>query len=219
MDYLEKIIKPGMTLNYIREEGEAKMKEMGADCFWYYDIGVFIFSGEETLKSIAGNKYKTLDSTIKENDILTIDLSPQKDNVWGDYARTIIVENGLVVKNIADIKNAEWREGLEMENTLHDILIKYVTRDTTFQELFFYMNDYIKQNLYINLDFMGNLGHSIESKKSKRMYIKKGNEHKLSQVKMFTFEPHISRNNGKYGYKKENIYYFNGDCLCELNAT
>lgn len=45
------------------------------------------------------------------------------DKFWGDYARTIIEENGLVVENIDEIKNAEWKEGLKMENTLHEILI------------------------------------------------------------------------------------------------
>ena|GEM_PF-6146651 len=29
---------------------------------------------------------------IGNNDIITIDLSPQVANIWGDYARTIIVE-------------------------------------------------------------------------------------------------------------------------------
>lgn len=81
---------------------------------------------------------------------------------------------------------------------------------------YFFINDYIKQNDNTNLDFMNNLGHSIESKKSKRFYIEKGNKQKLSQVKMFTFEPHICCNNGKSGNKQEDIYYFNGCCLSKL---
>jgi len=36
------------------------------------------------------------------------------------------------------------------------------------------------------------------------------------QQVFFTFEPHISVKGSKYGYKKENIYYFEGDELKEL---
>lgn len=58
-----------------------------------------------------------------------------------------------------------------------------------------------------NLDFAGNLGHSIVESKDDRIYIEKGNRRKLSEVKMFIFEPHISTPNSKYGYKREDIYY------------
>ena len=36
------------------------------------------------------------------------------------------------------------------------------------------------------------------------------------KLKYFTFEPHISFPDSKYGYKKENIYYFNENGLMEL---
>ena len=49
-----------------------------------------------------------------------------------------------------------------------------------------------------------------------RVYIEKGNMTKLSDVKYFTFEPHIAFPNSKYGYKKENIYYFDENGLMEL---
>ncbi len=39
-----------------------------------------------------------------------------------------------------------------------------------------------------NLDFAGNLGHSIVESKDDRIYIEKGNRRKLSEVKMFTFD-------------------------------
>ena len=39
---------------------------------------------------------------------------------------------------------------------------------------------------------------------------------KLIDVNYFTFEPHISVLNSKYGYKKENIYYFVEGKLVEL---
>lgn len=52
--------------------------------------------------------------------------------------------------------------------------------------------------------------------KGDRVYIEKGNKQKLSDVDYFTFEPHISIPRSKYGYKKENIYYFEDSKLVEL---
>lgn len=46
--------------------------------------------------------------------------------------------------------------------------------------------------------------------------LKKENKTKLIDVNYFTFEPHISVLNSKYGYKKENIYYFVEGKLVEL---
>lgn len=78
------------------------------------------------------------------------------------------------------------------------------------------MNDFINANGFINLDFLGNLGHSIVRQKKDRIYIEKGNTTQLGNVNYFTFEPHISTRGSKYGYKKENIYYFENDMLVEL---
>ncbi len=216
IEYLKSEIHSGMNLLEIRKKCEEKLLELGADSFWYWDIGAFVFSGDETTISISGTKYITSDRLISENDIITIDLSPQNQNIWGDYARTIIIENGTVVPSINNIQNIEWRNGLFMEEMLHQELLKYATPDTTFEQLYYHMNDYITQHGFINLDFLGNLGHSIVKDKNDRIYIEKGNEHKLSEVSYFTFEPHISIVHSKYGYKKENIYYFENGKLTEL---
>ena len=60
------------------------------------------------------------------------------------------------------------------------------------------------------------LVHSIVKTKGDRIYIEKGNKAKLGDVKYFTFEPHIAFPDSKYGYKKENIYYFDENGLMEL---
>lgn len=214
--YIREVIVPGMNLIELRKLCEDKMLELGADSFWYWNVGAFIFAGNETTISISGKRYETSDRVIEDNDIITIDLSPQNENIWGDYARTIIIENGVVVENIKDIQNIEWKKGLEMEDLLHEELFKYVKVDTTFEELYYHMNDFIKERGFINLDFLGNLGHSIVTKSEDRIYIEKGNQTRLSDVKFFTFEPYISTVSSSYGYKKENIYYFVGSKLKEL---
>lgn len=204
-----------MKLLDIRKLCEQKMLELGADSFWYWDVGAFVFAGDETTVSVSGKQYVTSDRIINENDIVTIDLSPQNDNILGDYARTIILENGVVVDK-ADVNNVEWRNGLQMEDGLHKELLEFANIETTFEELYYHINEIITENGFINLDFMGNLGHSIVKNKGDRVYIEKENKQKLSDVDYFTFEPHISISRSKYGYKKENIYYFEDSKLVEL---
>ena len=214
--YIKNEIRPGMSLIEVRRLCEEKMLSLGADSFWYWDVGAFVFSGDETTESVSGREYVTSDRMISKNDIITIDLSPQSKDTWGDYARTIIIENSKVVQNHEDITNEEWKKGVLMEERLHDEMKSFVTPDTTFEQLYYHMNEFIRDNGYINLDFMGNLGHSIVRRKDDRIYIEKGNNTKLKDVAFFTFEPHISIEGSKYGYKRENIYYFENGCIMEL---
>ena len=90
------------------------------------------------------------------------------------------------------------------------------SRATTFEELYLHINSFIREQGFVNLDFMGNLGHSIVKHKDDRIYIEKGNQAALSSVDLFTFEPHISIPDSKYGFKKENIYFFSDGKLTEL---
>ena len=215
IEFIKENIQPGTTLIEIRDLCETKMIELGADSFWYWDIGAFVFAGDETTLSVSGKKYTTSERVIAENDIITIDLSPQNGDTWGDYARTIIIENGKVVES-DNVSNEEWKKGLLMEKFLHEEMCKFVTPKTTFEELYYYINSIIEQKGYINLDFMGNLGHSIVRQKNDRVYIEKGNQISLGNVSYFTFEPHISVQGSKYGYKRENIYYFDKGVIKEL---
>lgn len=216
IEYIKTVIRPGMPLPEVRRLCEDKLKSLGADSFWYYDIGAFVFSGDETTVSVSGREYSTSDRVIGSDDIITIDLSPQVGDTWGDYARTVIIETGKVVPAADEIVNDEWRGGLLMEKKLHDKMKQIVSPQMTFEELYYQMNDFIKAEGYINLDFLGNLGHSIVRRKEDRIYIEKGNNTKLGDVSFFTFEPHISVSGSKYGYKMENIYYFEGGVIKEL---
>lgn len=216
LSYARQIIEPGMPLPELRKLCENEMMRLGADSFWYWNIGALCFSGDETTVSVSEKKYRTSDCVIAADDIITIDLSPQRKKIWGDYARTVVLEKGRVVEKIEDISNDEWRAGLLMEERLHQELEHFATPATTFEELYDYMNCYIVQNGFINLDFKGNLGHSIAKSKMRRIYIESGNHTRLSQVSLFTFEPHISMHGSKYGYKKEDIYYFQDGTLNRL---
>lgn len=215
MDEIANNIKAGMKEYEVVELAESLLKKNGINQFWYYNIGAFVFVGERTTISISGREYKPSDMVIKDNDIITIDLSPEKEGFWGDYARTIIVRDGKVIKEGFN-SNTEFEEGLITEVQLHKYLTEIVNETITFEELYYYMNEKIVQLGYENLDFAKNLGHSIETDKENRKYIEKGNKLKLKEVSCFTFEPHIKKLNGKYGYKMENIYYFKNGKVKEL---
>lgn len=106
-------IRAGMNLLHIRKMCEDKMLQLGADSFWYWQIGAFVFAGDETAISVSGKDYQTSHRIIQDNDIITIDLSPQRGDVWGDYARTIVVENGIAVQG-RDVGNDEEERGQDL---------------------------------------------------------------------------------------------------------
>ena len=216
IEYIKTEIRPGIPLAEVRRLCEEKMTSLGADSFWYWDVGAFVFAGDETTVSVSGKEYTTSERIIGTDDIITIDLSPQIGDTWGDYARTLIIEKGCVVETAGKIKCDEWRNGLLMEKKLHEKMKEIVSPLMTFEDLYLRMNEYIKAEGYINMDFMGNLGHSIVRRKDDRIYIEKGNNTKLGDVSYFTFEPHISVSGSKYGYKREDIYYFDNATIKKL---
>lgn len=78
------------------------------------------------------------------------------------------------------------------------------------------MNEFIVEKGFVNLDLMGNMGHSIVKTQGDRIYIEKGNKTKLWEVKYFTFEPYIAFPASKYGYTKENFYDFDKNGRMDL---
>jgi Xaa-Pro aminopeptidase len=216
MKVAQRSIHAGQKLTAVRDLCEEAMLSLGADSFWYWGIGAFVFCGKDTTQSVSGKRYETADRVIQAEDIITIDLSPQRDEIWGDFARTIIVENGEPLHDSKLAKRQEWREGILAEEQLHAALIGLARPAMTFEELHAQMNSHILDLGFENIDFLGNLGHSIERKSADRVYIEPGNALRLDEVELFTFEPHIRRPNGDYGFKHENIYQFNGAVLAEI---
>ncbi len=200
--YLRKEIKAGMTEREIVEKAEKYMKERGVQKFWYYGVGAFVLVGKRTTVSISGREYAPTDEVLQDSDIVSVDLSPEIDGYWGDFARTLTLET-----------NEEFNEGWQAENDLHKEFTRIVKPEMNFQEVYRLLNKKITELGYENLDFNGNLGHSIEKNKDDRRYFEKGEKTLLKDVALFTFEPHIRKKGGEYGYKKENIYYFEGENL------
>lgn len=216
MERIQDSIQPGMELAEVRWLCEAELRRLGADSFWYYDIGAFCFAGDQTALSVSGRQYQVADRRIQGEDIITIDLSPQVGGCWGDYARTIILQQGKVVRQAEQVQNEEWRSGLLMERLLHRQLLCLARPDMTFHQLYEQMNRLIEEQGFANLDFQGNLGHTIAAQREDRVFLEKGADTRLREAGLFTFEPHIGRPGSAYGYKQEDIYYFDRHGLQRL---
>lgn len=205
IEYLKTFIETGITERQIAEEAEKFFRQNGIDSFWYYGIAALVYVGERTTLSVSGLQYQATDTKVKAEDIVTVDLSPTLDDCWGDFARTFIVQDGKVEENFIP---SGMKEGLQREEELHKALQKMLKEDMTFHYAYVQMNQLIEHFGFENLDLHKNLGHTIEKNKVDRKYIEYGNMTEFKDVKFFTFEPHIRRIGGKFGFKREDIYYF-----------
>jgi len=85
----------------------------------------------------------------------------------------------------------------------------FVTPQTTFHELAMWTAQQIDAAGFVNLDFRGNVGHSIAARREERVYIEAGNHQPLGEVSFFTFEPHVRHKGGVWGFKHEDVFFFN----------
>lgn len=215
---LHSFIKEGVSERDIVIKAEEIMGDKGVLSFWYYDVGAFVHVGKRTTISESGKNYNPTDTLVGHNDIVTVDLSPQMDGYWGDYARTYVVQNGNSIEEDGlegQFENNS-KTGIQVEKMLHKLFMCYVTPEMTFEDVYLHMNDVIKQHSFTNLDFAGNLGHTIEFSKENRRYFELGNKVKLSETNLFTFEPHIRQRDGEYGFKREDVYFFKDGKPCVL---
>jgi len=205
LSQMEGRISPDSTEASIADQCVALLKSLGVEKTWYYQVPAFVLLGSRSCLSISGKNYTPAQEPVGRTNLVTIDLSPLVDETWGDCARSYCVENGKVT---AQPEDSELASGLETERALHRELRRIAQPGSSFQSIFQEMNAFIVQRGYVNLDFMGNLGHSIVKEKADRIYFEKGNTRRLEEVDCFTFEPHIQRQGGRWGFKHENIYFF-----------
>ena len=171
---------------------------------WYYNIPALVLLGNRSCLSVSGKDYQPSNEKVGNFNLITIDLSPIHNNIWGDCARTYFIENGKCVwEPTAPI----FKAGKQMLASLHRKISEYISPNTSFSELFNFGNNQIKQDNFENLDFMKNLGHTIETNLTKRFFIDSNCHEKIGR-KLFTFEPHIRKKNTTWGFKHEEIYYF-----------
>lgn len=204
MRNLAKKITFGISESEIADLSNKYMEKEGATSFWYHGVGTLVLVGERTRLSISGKDYVPSKIKVRKNDLVTIDLGPAIKTYWGDFARSFAIENGGVVENP---KEGTILRGIEAEIQLHSYLISVIKPEMTFSDMYKLVDEQIKQKGFVNLDFKGNLGHTIEKEIDKRRYIEEDCKAKFSECKLFTFEPHIKKTNGQLGFKREDIYY------------
>lgn len=213
---LHNFVKVGMNEKEIGEKALELMTLKGSNSWWYHGIGVLVLLGKRSVLSLSGREmFASEESRVAENDVITIDVAPTVDGFWGDYARTLFVEDGKVAIEDAP-QNPLFRKGLEAELYLHNKLMEIATLEMTYEQLFFQLNAEITKLGFENLDFHGNLGHTIEIDQADRIYIELGSTRSFKEVgKLFTLEPHIRVSGGEIGFKREDIYYFDDNGLIQ----
>ena len=206
-------IKENDTEESIAKMAEELLADYGICETWYYSCPAFVLLGSRSCLSISGRDYRPANEKVGINNLITVDLSPSRNGVWGDCARSFYMEDGICSEHPT---KPEFVLGASLEQHLHQQLYVCAQPAKTFAELYQFSNKEILNQGFINLDFLGNVGHSIEIDRDRRQYIEQKNNHLLESVQLFTFEPHIRAINGKWGFKHENIYYFEGGVLREL---
>ena len=191
-------------------EAKKILASLGLTHTWYYNCPVFVLLGSRSCISQSGRDYVPAEEPVGVENLVTIDLSPCEGTLWGDFARSLCVESGHVVEKPL---SPAFSEGIAVEHQLHRLMAEFVTPETSFHQLCEFANDAIATAGYENLDFMGNVGHSIETSRNNRRYIEIGNHQPLGAVTCFTFEPHIRRKGERWGFKHEDIYFFDA-CRC-----
>ncbi len=212
MEFLRSFIEEGVTEKEIGEATEKFLREKGIESFWYYDLAALVYVGKRTTISISGRDYKATETKVKSNDLVTVDLGPEIARRWADLARSFIVENGKVISS-ENSNSEEMVKGIEVQKELHRQFKNFINEETSFEEACEKMNEIINELGFENLDFKNNLGHTIVKDKDDRIYMEAGNKTKFKEVDLFTFEPHIKKKAGEYGFKHENIYYFDQGVL------
>ena len=207
-------ITPESTETSIATAAAAMLAEHGYPDTWYYDCPAFVLLGSRSKASLSGREYEPSTEPVGLRNLVTVDLSPRSGDIWGDCARSFYIEEGVAR---IEPTTPEFVSGYETESRLHQKMRAFVRPDTSFHDLYEFANEQIREEGFENLDFLGNVGHSICQHRDDRQYIEAGNHRRLGEVACFTFEPHISQHGGRWGFKHENIYYFdNSGAVMEL---
>lgn len=198
-------IGPSDTERSIAARATTLLAERGIHETWYYDCPALVLLGSRSCLSVSGRDYSPGDEQVGRQNVVTVDLSPSSDGVWGDCARSFTIEDGRWTSTPA---NGELARGIRVEAQLHQAIREFAEPTMSFEDLFEFGNGEIERHGFENLDFLGNLGHSIGSRREDRCFVERGNQRRLDSVTCFTFEPHVRAIGGSWGFKHEEIYFF-----------
>lgn len=128
----------GDTERSIAQRATQMMASRGAHDTWYCNCPALVLLGLRSCLSVSGREYLPKTEAVGQLNLVTVDLNPSIDGVWGDCARIFVVENG---RCIASPSLPEFQEGIAFEQELHVRMLAAVTPDMRFMELFEFAND------------------------------------------------------------------------------
>lgn len=206
-------ITPEDSEKSIAQKAYALLCEQGLPDTWYYDCPALVLAGGRSCLSISGKYYQASEEKIGGKNLVSIDLSPCFDGVWGDYSRTFAIEFGETTETP---KTLEYQNGLNFVRQLHTEMKHWLTPQSSFHQLFQWANVRIRESGFVNLDFRSNVGHSLSQDREQRAFIQAENHLALGEIDFFSFEPFIRLKGGHWGFKHEDVFYFDheGQLTC-----
>lgn len=206
LDEIAAFIRPGATEATLMEDCRRIMDAHGATGYWWFGVPAVILAGPRLRVSEEGDVYQAASIPIAADDMVTIDVAPEIDGIWGDAARSFFLKDGQIVS--AAEAGAAQAEGMAAEAALHAHLLAVARPEMTFQQLHATMAKRLAELGFANLDFLGNFGHNIGDDLHGRAYMDAHCTVRLDSVPMFTFEPHIAKPGEPLAFKYEEVYRF-----------
>ncbi|CAN5821923.1 hypothetical protein BH11PSE12_BH11PSE12_23340 [soil metagenome] len=213
LDKIPELICANDSERSIAAKTHEMLRDLGYPDTWYYHCPALVLLGSRSCMSVSGEVYQANDEEVGLSNLITIDLSPTHEHYWGDCARSFPVENGKVTTNPELL---EFKNGMRFLTQLHQKMCKLVRPETSFGQLFEWANVCIRENGFVNLDYRNNVGHSIATCKEDRQFIQADNDVRLGDVPMFSFEPFIRLKGGNWGFKHEDVFFFNQTGMLEI---
>lgn len=213
LDAITEFIRPGISEIELVHLCDTLQRGAGIDSYWYKSLPALVLVGKRSTLAISREPYTPGDFRIQDTDLVNIDLNPAIDGYCGDYARTYYIEDGKVRRR-PQLK-AEFIRGDQAQITLHALLYRIARPELTFDGLLQVMQ---KEILHLGFEQLDAIGHNVQREMDRTGFdcMELGSSRTLGEAGFFTLEPHIRVLGGSYGFKHENIYYFDGPVLREL---
>lgn len=206
LDNLSSVITAIDTEQSIARKAHDMLSALGYPETWYYHCPALVLLGSRSCLSISGKDYQPDNEKVGSSNLITIDLSPTDEDYWGDCARSFPIENGKVTTSPTLL---EFKNGIHFIEQLQHQMLRIAHSNMSFGQLFDWANVRIRESGFVNLDYRNNVGHSIAISREDRQFIQTNNAIKLGDAPFFSFEPFVRLKGGSWGFKHEDIFFFN----------
>ena len=206
LDKLPALITAEDTEQSIATKAHDMLIALGYPETWYYHCPALVLLGSRSCLSVSGKDYQPSDEKVGSANLVTVDLSPTDDQYWGDCARSFAIEHGKVTVKPTLL---EFKNGMHFVEQLQQQMMRIARPEISFGQLFDWANVRIRESGFVNLDYRNNVGHSIAISREERQFIQTNNTIRLGDAPFFSFEPFVRLKGGNWGFKHEDIFFFN----------